>query len=301
VQHLARILAAIDFSNPARRAYDYALALASRHKAELVVVQAVPADLPFDRQGRQRRTLETRLQRMAAEAQVDFGYRVQAGDPAEIILLHAGAIRPDVIVLGSHQRRGLERVRLGSVSERVVAKAGVPVLVVPARLRRSATGAFRHIAVAVDLKASRDAAVEQALDVASDTAERVTLLHAVPGSPQGVPLHLLRYGQAEFERQLVRDARRGLQRAVPVDRRSPAAVHTRLLRGDTATAVTGALTTLGADLLVVGVRPRGLVARSLFGSTAARLAKVIDVPMLAVPVAAGRGEPDAQAGRRRAA
>jgi nucleotide-binding universal stress UspA family protein len=108
-------------------------------------------------------------------------------------------------------------------------------------------------------------------------------------------LHLLRYGQAEYERQLVRDARRRLQLAVPADRRTRAAIHTRLLRGEAATAVTAAVKTLGADLLIVSVPRRGLVARSLFGSTAARLAKVIDVPMLTVPVVARHGPTHAHA------
>ena len=42
VKHFSRVLAAVDFSKPARGAFDYALALSKQHGAELVVVQAVP-------------------------------------------------------------------------------------------------------------------------------------------------------------------------------------------------------------------------------------------------------------------
>lgn len=291
MKHISRVLAAVDFSVPARRAYDYALAVAKHHSAELVVIQAVPPEHPFNWHGRERRELATNLRQMASEAKVEFAYRVQHGDPAEIILLHAGAVRPDVIVVGSHQRRGLERLRVGSVSERVVAKTSIPVLVVPATLRVPATGAFRHVAVAVALRESSDATIERALDVASDTAERVTLLHAVPGFPGGVPAHLHRYGIPEYERQLARDARQALQLAVPPGRHSPAAVHTRVLRGDTPTELGKVLEDIGADLLVVGVPRRGWVATSLFGTTAARVMKMIDVPLLAIPgVGSGVGE-----------
>ena len=42
------------------------------------------------------------------------------------------ATRPDVIVLGTHQRSGFERLRLGSVAETVTLQATQPVLMVPA-------------------------------------------------------------------------------------------------------------------------------------------------------------------------
>jgi nucleotide-binding universal stress UspA family protein len=301
VEHLSRILAAVDFSSPARSAFDYALALAKRHAAELVVIQAVPSDQPFNWGGREREALKASLQQSADEAAVHFEYRVQHGDPAEIILLHAHSIRPDVIVVGSHQRRGLDRWYFGSVSKRVVAKASVPVLVVPTSLRSAAAGAFRHVAVAVDLTEVSDAAIERALEVASDGTERITLLHAVPGFSSGVPRNLYRYGIAEYQSQLVRDARRALQLAVPAKRPSRTAIHTRVLRGDTTTELSRVVGTIGADLLVVGVPSRGIVANALLGTTASRLLKMTEIPVLAVPAASQRSRREEDVSLRRAA
>lgn len=301
MEHLSRILAAVDFSSPARRAFDYALALATRHAAELVVIQAVPSDEPFNLGGSERQALSASLRQRAEDANVGFEYRAQHGDAAEIILLHAGSIRPDVIVVGSHQRRGPGRWYFGSVSERVVAKARVPVLVVPASPPLVAAGAFRHVAVAVDLTAVSDAAVERALELARGSADRVTLLHAVPGFSSGVPRNLYRFGIAEYQSQLVRDARRALQLAVPVTRPSTPTIHTRVLRGDTTTELRRVAATIGADLLVVGVPRRGKVANALFGTTAARLLKVADIPVLAVPAASRRSGRGADVSRRRLA
>jgi nucleotide-binding universal stress UspA family protein len=283
VVHLSRILAAVDFSSPARRAFDYALGLAVRHGAELAVVQAVPLDQSFNWAGQERLGLKADLRQMADAAGVPFTYRVQHGDPAEIILLHAQSVRPDVIVVGSDQRRGFDRWLVGSVGERVTAKATVPVLLVPARLRTPAVGPFRHVAVAVDLRAGSAGAVDRALTVASDTADRITLLHVVPAFSSGVPPHLYRHGVAEYQSQLVRDARRRLQLAVPAQRPSRAAIHTRVLRDDRAADINRVVKSLGADLLIVGVPRRGVVARALFGTTATRLLKAIDIPLLAVP------------------
>ena len=64
---------------------------------------------------------------------------------------------------------------------------------------------------------------------------------------------------------------------------TPAAIDARVLLGDTTTEISRVVDSIGADLLVVGVPKRGVVSRALFGTTAARLLRVIRVPMLAVP------------------
>jgi nucleotide-binding universal stress UspA family protein len=56
--------------------------------------------------------------------------RVVDGRPAELLIAAAQERQADLIVLGSHGRRGLERFFLGSVAEGVVRTAPVPVLVV---------------------------------------------------------------------------------------------------------------------------------------------------------------------------
>jgi nucleotide-binding universal stress UspA family protein len=52
------------------------------------------------------------------------------GDPQEQILEYARANGIDLIVCGTHARRGLERLVMGSVSERLVQFAPCPVLTV---------------------------------------------------------------------------------------------------------------------------------------------------------------------------
>jgi nucleotide-binding universal stress UspA family protein len=55
---------------------------------------------------------------------------VPEGEPAAGIIAAATEARADVIVMGSHGRRGLQRLFLGSVAEHVVRHSPVPVLVV---------------------------------------------------------------------------------------------------------------------------------------------------------------------------
>jgi len=61
---------------------------------------------------------------------MDVVPRVVSGDPAEEILKYADSAGVDLIILGTHGRKGLERAIFGSVAERVVKGASVPVLTV---------------------------------------------------------------------------------------------------------------------------------------------------------------------------
>jgi len=63
---------------------------------------------------------------------------VLPGDAAEEIMAYASSRQIDLIIMGTHGRKGLEKVLFGSVAERVVKNAPVPVLVVnPYKTRAS--------------------------------------------------------------------------------------------------------------------------------------------------------------------
>lgn len=66
---------------------------------------------------------------------VSAGYRVIPGDNAPESLIDFLGADPDIrmIVMATHGRTGIEKWRLGNVTERVVRHADVPVTVVPAR------------------------------------------------------------------------------------------------------------------------------------------------------------------------
>src|SRR3712207_2998348 len=113
VKQLSRVLVAVDSSKPARRAFDHALALARQHGAALVAVHAVPLTHAFGENAGARMASLSKLRHAARQAGVAFTARVQGGDPAELILLHARTLKPDRIVLGTHQRTGLQRLRRG--------------------------------------------------------------------------------------------------------------------------------------------------------------------------------------------
>jgi nucleotide-binding universal stress UspA family protein len=299
VHRITRVVAAVDFSKPAREAFEYALALSRHHGAELIAIQAVPKTETFAHHGRARLTLTERLRHRAEQSGVAFSSRVQSGDPAEIVLLHARVLRPDVIVAGTHQRRGVARLRTGSVAERIAAAATVPVFVVPLRTHASVYAPFRHVVVAVDFSAGSTRAIERALGLMNHPADRITLVHVLPGSASSVPRHLYGYPLDARQDPWVRDAQQRLRDAVPATHTPAAAVHTHVMRGDAAMEIRQVAEDVGADLLIVGATARGVVSRALFGTTAARLLRVTPVPMLVVPDAGMPNADEAAIGRSR--
>ena len=70
--------------------------------------------------------------------------RTILGDARELILDRAKHLPADLIVMGTHGRRGFQHLLLGSVAEAVVRHAPCPVLVVPQAKVRSEQGGAPH-------------------------------------------------------------------------------------------------------------------------------------------------------------
>lgn len=128
---LSRILCAIDLEKASERAFDRALSLAIVGHARLFILHATPANLPFSWRARERLEYLTELRERAEAKGVKVRVEEQHGDPARVIILHANARDVDIVILGSNRRRGLRRLREGSVAQRVLRRAAWPVLIVP--------------------------------------------------------------------------------------------------------------------------------------------------------------------------
>ena len=65
-----------------------------------------------------------------SDASVHISHRLEEGDPVTEILEVAEETHADLIVMGTHGRRGIPRLLMGSVAELVVRRANRPVLTV---------------------------------------------------------------------------------------------------------------------------------------------------------------------------
>jgi len=149
---LDSILYPTDFSDCSTKAFEYVKALCGSKISKKVVMLHVvnrkrvenmamgvawfgKTALEFENEFKERltREAEEKLKRLAEELKadcVDVKVLVEYGNPVKLILKTAEEESVSVIVIGSHGRSNFEEVLLGSVSEGVIRKAKIPVLVV---------------------------------------------------------------------------------------------------------------------------------------------------------------------------
>ena len=145
-----RILVALNLTDGPEPAFERALALAKTSGAELYLLHAVPADYPHSFRAADRLRRATEFRQRAETAGVSVVTAEQAGDPAEIIVLHADARAVDLVVMGTERRTGWARFRQRSVAERVLRRTKRPTLVVASDDIGDTSG-FENLLVAVDL------------------------------------------------------------------------------------------------------------------------------------------------------
>ena len=142
--YLRRIVVAVDESEASNAAVDFALRLAdpTHTTVELVhILQAPATHGAVAPNGKEQQRLirecakaEELLQAYSercSERNIHVERTMKDGEPAAEIVTIAPPERADLIVIGTHGRRGLQRLALGSVAEHVVRNASVPVAVVP--------------------------------------------------------------------------------------------------------------------------------------------------------------------------
>jgi nucleotide-binding universal stress UspA family protein len=292
VNQISRILCAVDFSEPAQAAFQQALALSRARNAELTVVHAVPKDRPFRWHARERIDMTAKLRQSATAAGVRLKVSVQHGDPAGVILLHARARRPHLLVIGTHRRVGLARLRAGSIAETVALRAACAVLVVPAAAAGPVVQApmsFGDIVCAVDFSPASNAALDHAAALANESNGRLTLVHVAKGiSPANLSRYKYRLRVPESQALGAEDAWRRLQDAIPLALRGSGRVHARVATGDPSTEIVRTAADANADLIVVGVTSRGAIGRRVLSATATRVMRTAGRLVLAVPGATRR-------------
>lgn len=144
MQAFRKILFPVDLSETSPHISAYVRLMATQFEAEihLLFVARVfgyfsgiyvphPSIDTFEREivtGAGKRLDEFRSEFFAAFQNVQAA--VVAGDASEEILAYIDAQGIDLLIMGTHGRKGLEKVLFGSVAERVVKSSPVPVLVI---------------------------------------------------------------------------------------------------------------------------------------------------------------------------
>jgi nucleotide-binding universal stress UspA family protein len=142
VQPFEHILVATDFGDPALHATLLATALARTYDAKLTLlhVYTLPTYAygdglywPIDDLGREAKQALDSAAAKVRETYPKAEGVLTTGSPWEQILAVTKARNVDLVVVGTHGRRGITRALLGSVAEKIVRMSPVPVLTVGPR------------------------------------------------------------------------------------------------------------------------------------------------------------------------
>ncbi len=306
---IQRILFPTDFSPSAERAFSLALLLAREFGAELHMFHAIvlhesdPYDPAhhFPEPEEIRRRLEKLGDSAMAElvdASDDSGveiHRVQRRgiEAASAILEYADQSDVDLIVMGTHGRRGLTHFFLGSVAERVVRHAECPVLTVRDVDQPSPVTSIDKILVPVDLSDDSQVGLRAAYELAERHNAQLQVFHVV--EEVSYPSY---YGLGPaFTEELLTTARAALDKLVLDALRPATNVQRDIVLGQRAASeIIRFADAQEADLIVMTTHDNGGLEHLFLGRTAERTVQLSTVPVLTLRSLAKGSTDDDSAG-----
>lgn len=274
---LKSILAATDFSAPARHAAERAALLAGELGATLDLIHvAAPApmeklrhllgELPAEIEQRLIGASRDELQQLAATLHerhgVSAGCQVAYGPLIEEIARRSAKLPADLLVFGSHGSSFMRHLFLGSTAERLLGHSKLPMLVV----KQAAHEAYKTLLVPVDFSASSQRAIATAQAIAPNAT--LILLHVAALPFEGK----LRYACidesiiARYQSAAIQDAKQALQALQQSAAPNASQLRLEVVTGDPAQCIVQCEQEFDCDLIVIGKHGESLAEDILLGS-----------------------------------
>lgn len=290
---LKLIVCPVDFSEFSVKAYRHALSVAEHYRAKLLALHVVELyrhpslgfavspslyDQTCDALCENGRQQLHDFVNKHTDKEIQLQMVVTTGMAADAILSAAQAHDAGGIVMGTHGRRGFDRLMLGSVTDRVMRTAPCPVLVVGKSPHESAaTGEEQgrihrliHILVCADFSRDSEQALKYALSAREEYDAELTLLHVLEGPTSKIG--------KETESAVTEK----LNQLIPADARKSHKFKTAVRVGKPYQQIVEFAQQTQADMVAMGVRGRGALDVAVFGSTTYRVMQLGTCPVLVV-------------------
>jgi nucleotide-binding universal stress UspA family protein len=286
------IVVPTDGSEYAKRAAAHAREVAVAFDATVHVVSVVDEDAAtsvFDQRTVDedlRAELRSEAERAVAVAESELAAceHVETalidGHAMESILGYVDDVDADLLVMGTHGRTGVDRYVAGSVTERVLRRADIPVLTVREVEAARSLDEYETVVVPTDGSEAADIAVGHALALAAVGGATVHAVNVIDvgalaaSAGESPPANLL----SEFEAAGRKSADAVAKRA----RDAGLAAESVVLKGSPGHALLEYTSEHDADLVTMGTTGRTGLDRYLLGSTTERVVRHADMPVLAV-------------------
>jgi nucleotide-binding universal stress UspA family protein len=291
-----KILFPTDFSACAEAAFSHAVHLAAEYGAELHVLNINPAENPQPNDPMGFLDLEADAQNPLLLTDEQTMHTKKAGDDVLVIHAQQQGSAPgkgildyerqhdiDLIVMGTHGRRGLDRLMLGSTAEEVVRLAAAPVLTVRSAEADSPKPAVRRILVPVDFSEFSPLAVTYTKELALAYGACLNVLHVLDettGTLTFVPE--AKSGFVTASDELARRAQHALSDLIDQTREAGIKAETFLIPGFAASEIVRFAAAHNADLIVIASHGRTGLSRWLLGSVAEKVVRTAPCPTFTI-------------------
>ena len=295
------VLVPIDFSDASKHALNYGLHVAREFGSVLEVVhvvdrmplarytQFIPA---FEDEARAITEAKAELNALLPDSLrhgVECRVVVAAGKTESVLLARVEEASIDLVIMGSHGRRGFKRWCLGSVTEHALRRMPVPVMTVShvdegVEPKPGAPLKFDRILSPTDFSDSREVALPVALEFARRWGSELEVVHVVerlhpsPTSPPWTDEEL-----ARERRDLVERASSAMDNLISPPRAEGVNLRKTVLEGHAAQAILEHAAANQPDLIVITLHGMGFIERALLGATAERIVRGAHAPVLAIP------------------
>ena len=211
-----------------------------------------------------------------AHANIQPELVVEQGSAPDAILSFAETRKTDLIVIGTHGRRGYDRLMLGSVTDRVMRRSPCPVVAVSGLADdTTTTSEERHahrlnrILFCADFSEHSARALNYAIEATAEYDAELTLLHVVEEAPS-----------AERSEQVIAATTEQLEKLIPSEASKNLRIKTAVCIGEPYQQIIHLVLAEQIDMVAMGVRGRGSLDVAVFGSTTYRVMQLGSCPVL---------------------
>ncbi len=284
MMHIRNILVPVDFGEASGDALDLAIRIGAKVGAKLTLLHVFhvppmaysydPTPWVVDWSTASRAQLDA-LAAATKRRHLDSESLWMEGDPRSSIIDAARDRSADLIVAGTHGRRGVTKILFGSVADRLVRTSPVPLITTTAGAARVGFGPrIRHLMIATDFGEPSQRARSYACALARSFDARVTLVHVVPWLAGSIARVL------PAEAEVVAQAKLALKVELELAKQEAPAVDSLVVEGDPRERILSAARELDADMIAMGTHARRGLSRVFMGSVAEAVVRTSEIPVL---------------------
>jgi nucleotide-binding universal stress UspA family protein len=198
------------------------------------------------------------------------------GEPHDVLMDVAVARNADLIAIGTHGRRGLQKLFLGSVTGRVLMSSPCDVMVVKKRLGKCSN--FESILLSFDGSQFSRKALERACELAKLEGSVITAVYVIPRYEEMIEF----FATSLIYENLQHDAEQIMEKARNLAKEYGVEIKTQVSSGDEAEEIVAAATKLNSDLIIRSTHGWSGINRAILGSVAERVFINAPCPVLVV-------------------